>query len=715
MGKGEYAKIILEQSKWASVWSEEKKKFIKCIDSEYGFNVARKLLEFKSTPRGFRIAGTEAERKAAEWIYDEMKSIGLHDVEIKDIPVDSWDFRDASVSILSPEITYHTMRGGSFACLPGTSKDGIVGEVIYVGDGTKTNYDGIDVREKIVLIDTDAYFSYWYNSLFMQAEVRGAKAIIATVTDRGPGTYNDDLISIQDIMGSVKIPAVILNKRDGEKCRQLLKEGTLLTVNIKAEINITYGTKAHYVVGKIPGRNSEKNIILGGHYDAYWDGFLDNATSLGSQLTIAKAMIDSGYKPECNFIFVMNGAEEFGRADTCFDFAVGAYNMLKQNPDWVENTVLFNNFELSALAQTDKFTIGGTCCYGKQLKKIMDEMKLADGNEFFITSTVGADDGVFTKAGIPSIMNISASFYNDDPESVSNYDHTEHDNIERYDPNAFDFNNKAFGLIDLIFDRLLFAPIDISAYMNMYWSEIERSKLKAIYSKYNELENAVNELHDKADHIYKRIVEENIFFENRKLNSLANEDVFEIYDKAWKESKKLISINKIIQLNLIKFGPDNNMIYGHTQPYKYVVAITELIESIINDPSGIGDGIKALENLDNNYLISAFDKEVYKSVSIDAFGADISDSWGKGETIPFPDLYDIITALKHIDISTNCNYEISILEKIKKEQKEILIDILDKELETVKKANGIIETIDIDKTRFYNLIDKPEAEERNMG
>lgn len=698
MGKGEYTKTILEQSKWASTWSEEKRKFIKCIDSEYGFNVAKKLLEFKSTPQGFRIAGTEAEKKAAEWIYDEMKGIGLHDVQIKDIPVDSWDFRDASVSILSPENVYHTMRGGSFACLPGTPEEGIVGEVIYVGDGTKTNYDGIDVRDKIVLIDTDAYYSYWYNSLFMQAEVRGAKAIIATVTDRGPGTYSEDLISIQDIMGCVKIPAVMLNKRDGEKCRQLIKGGTQLTVNVKAEINITYNTKAHYVVGKIPGRNSEKNIILGGHYDAYWDGFLDNASSLGSQLTIAKAIIDSGYKPECNFIFIINGAEEFGLADTCFDFAVGAYYMLKQNPDWIENTILFNNFELSALAQADKFAIGGTCCYGKQLKKIMDEMELVDGNEFFSTPMVGADDGVFSKAGIPSIMNIAASFSSDDPEAVSNYDHTEHDNIERYDPDAFDFNNKAFGLIDLIFDRLLFAPVDISAYMDMYWNEIDQSELKAIYGKYDELENAVSELHNKADHVYKMIVEKNTSFENRNFDSLANKDVFEIYDKAWKESKKLININKIIQSNLIKFGPNHNVIYGHIQPYKYVMAITELLESIINDPSDFRDRIKVLEELDNNYLIGDFDKEVYKSISIDAFGTDIPDSWGKGETMPFPDLYDIITSLKQIDASTNCDHEISILEKIRTEQREILINVLDKELETVKKAGEIIGTVNIDKS-----------------
>ena len=66
--------------------SECFKKFISCVDSEYGYSVAVKLTEFKSTDRGFRIAGTDAEARAGKWIAGEMKRIGLKNVSIRRIP-----------------------------------------------------------------------------------------------------------------------------------------------------------------------------------------------------------------------------------------------------------------------------------------------------------------------------------------------------------------------------------------------------------------------------------------------------------------------------------------------------------------------------------------------------------------------------------------------------------------------------------------------------
>ena len=115
----------------------------------------------------------------------------------------------------------------------------------------------------------------------------------------------------------------------------MLKEGKHITVNIKADIRLTENAEAHYVHGKIIGRNPNRYILVCGHYDAYWDGFQDNATSLGAQMTIAKAMIDSGYKPESTFVFITNGAEECGIKDTYFDFATGAAAIAKQHPEWL--------------------------------------------------------------------------------------------------------------------------------------------------------------------------------------------------------------------------------------------------------------------------------------------------------------------------------------------------------------------------------------------
>lgn len=54
--------------------------YLQKVDSDYGFSVAKKLISFRNTEKGFRLAGTRAENEAADWIAEEMKSIGLQEV-----------------------------------------------------------------------------------------------------------------------------------------------------------------------------------------------------------------------------------------------------------------------------------------------------------------------------------------------------------------------------------------------------------------------------------------------------------------------------------------------------------------------------------------------------------------------------------------------------------------------------------------------------------
>ena len=76
--------------------------YLQKVDSDYGFSVAKKLISFRNTEKGFRLAGTRAENEAADWIAEEMKSIGLQEVTKESLRADSWDFREATVTVLSP-------------------------------------------------------------------------------------------------------------------------------------------------------------------------------------------------------------------------------------------------------------------------------------------------------------------------------------------------------------------------------------------------------------------------------------------------------------------------------------------------------------------------------------------------------------------------------------------------------------------------------------
>lgn len=688
-------------------------KYLQKVDSNYGLSIAEKLITFRNIEKGFRLAGTQAENEAADWIVEEMEKIGLQDVTKESLCADSWDFRQASVTVLFPE-KIKAMEACSFTFLEGTEPEGITGEVVYVGDGTKGNYEGIEVKDKIVLMDTDAYYTYWYNSIFSQAEERGAKAVISTVMDRGPGTYTDDIISVQDVMGTVNIPAVMMTKSDGDRLRTMLKEDKHVTVNIKVDIKVTENAEAHYVHGKIIGRNPNRYILICGHYDAYWEGFQDNATSLGVQLTMAKAMIDSGYMPESNIVFITNGAEECGIKDTYFDFATGATAIVNQHPEWVANMALFNNFENPAIDQTDKFKVAVTGSYKKAFDNVLSKLNLDNGYAIYPSSVVGSDDGIFNKAGAPTYMRISTSFGEEDPEAMENYDHTQYDNANRYEPEVFDFNNRIHGIINMYFDKMPVLPFDFTWDVENYLDDMDENIVGELYPKYMELRNLLETVGEKAKVCYKQAEEA-----NRLLNQIAEASVKKsvlsnIYDLAWEQSQILLKINNIIHKEIYKFGPFSNVIVGHTQPYRYVVVLDELLEEL--KTGKLGDAFERLNELDNNFMIESFDKNVYQKVAIEAFDSSIPPSWGYGETLPFPDFYDVVTKIsskKQCGIA-DFSDEILAIYAIRESQHRILKETLDREKKVFFNVKKLVDVIDIESVIGKEKKIIKESEETNL-
>lgn len=119
---------------------------------------------------------------------------------------------------------------------------------------------------------------------------------------------------------------------------------TLVVDNEVSEDGTTYN-----IMGRIPGRSSDYQIIVGGHYDVHFTGFQDDNCAVGLVLAMTKAMIDSGYQPENDIVFCLHGAEEWGSSYTQYDWTVGAWEMINNvHPEWVGKTLAFLNFELPA-------------------------------------------------------------------------------------------------------------------------------------------------------------------------------------------------------------------------------------------------------------------------------------------------------------------------------------------------------------------------------
>ena len=66
------------------------------IDLSYSLGIMDWLLSLGSNPKlGFRTSGSAAEFAAADFLFEEMKRIGLHHVRKEVVPADNFEFKEA--------------------------------------------------------------------------------------------------------------------------------------------------------------------------------------------------------------------------------------------------------------------------------------------------------------------------------------------------------------------------------------------------------------------------------------------------------------------------------------------------------------------------------------------------------------------------------------------------------------------------------------------
>jgi Iap family predicted aminopeptidase len=447
-------------------------KFLASVDQQYAYDIATELStnpKYLSSSLGGRNAGSDAEHAAADYLLAEMKKIGLTGTEKVGVPVDKWQFNGASL----------TMEGDSKVILPytyataATPKDGLTAEVVYVGNGTMSDYDGIDVKGKIVLIDLDQRANWWVTYPMLEAQYQGAAAIMSANVG-GFAQVSKDALNSQDICGPTGIPCVSISVNDSDYIKTKLEKGTV-KATLKVDNIVSEGGTSYNVIGKIKGKSSDQQIIVGGHYDVHFHGFQDDSCAIGLMLAMAKAMKDSGYVPENDIVFCAHGAEEWGSSYTQFDWTTGAWEMINHaHPEWVGKTLAFVNFELPAYEFADYTSVYSAPemfsmidYYVNQYPLSPDPMNcFAQGvkTEGYQTYTY-SDDFSYYAAGVPSTVN--GFLLQEDMETVFpfyvDYYHSQFDTYEIYDKDVMDFNIKFYGALVSYIDQTPALYLDYTA------------------------------------------------------------------------------------------------------------------------------------------------------------------------------------------------------------------------------------------------------------
>ncbi len=319
------------------------------LDVDYLREVTEKLTGFGDNADGWRPGGSPANLAAVDWIAREMRSVGMRHVAKLPVPIDRWVFGGASVAVAGGA----TYDASSWGGVPGTAADGITAEVLDLGVGQAADYDGVDARGKIVLVNW-AFGDYWVNRHGHQATLEGALAVIFyTGTTAAGAFYNkrdDGLLSFDGTYDDDWVPFVFVSRIAANDLLARIAAGAT-TVTLTSDVELTraeQGGVGYNVLGAVPGTDrSDEFIIFTGHHDAWFRGAADDATAVAAMLGIARAVRETRFRPRRTLLFLASTNEEYGYTDAYYEWLVGCwYAVTEQRPEWGRKAILSLDFEL---------------------------------------------------------------------------------------------------------------------------------------------------------------------------------------------------------------------------------------------------------------------------------------------------------------------------------------------------------------------------------
>ncbi|MBF0715240.1 M28 family peptidase [Gemelliphila palaticanis] len=669
----------------SNIYINKLNNYVEKINTGYSFDISKSLLKYKTNKDlGYRTAGSKAEHEAAEYLFTEMIKLGLTNVKKEKFYLDGWTFEKAEMTF-NYEGKYNNFILGGYQTNFDT-KGKKKYEIVYLNKGTKKDYREIDIKDKLVLIDINQKDEWWVNYPALQANYKGAAGVIVAQSE-GFSEVNDDALNANDIIGPDYAHILSITNRDANILKEILfSNNNSFEVYLDVKSSVEKNTIAYNVTGEIEGEDKDSYIIYSSHYDAYFDGFQDNATAVGIMYGIAKAFVDSGYKPKRTLIFTALAAEEWGTSNTRYDWSTGAYNeVFNINRHWQGKAVLNINFELPAFLHNpfDEITAGYELEeYLNNFVNTIPAVKDAytESTKVLTPLTTWADDWSFSIGGIPAVRNDFTS-----SKFRETHYHTNFDNVDTYNERVFYHHHLLYGALAINYDMLAVAPLDFTNTI---------SKIKSSLLEYkNVINTSNNDLIVLLDKLLIKLstLTSNIGQTNKDYLKLIYEDIDKanvFYNNSQELNKKVLSLFRYFQDNFLRLNWEDEPIFPHEQLCKNINNLNNAINSL--EKNDINKAYDYIFQIDNNYLAYNFDKFVW-----DYFNNYVLDAspeklmWGNGRIVSHCDLYELINLLDN-NKNTDYTIEIDMLKGKLEEEYKKLDNILIEEINNLNKVFDLI-------------------------
>ena len=375
---------------------------------------------------GMYYAGTTGDNARARYIAKVARSIGLVNVHLEPVPIDVFQFKSAGV-----QVGDRHMNASTFAGISPTPSKGLTAPIVYAHEGTAQDFAalataGVDVRGKLVIIDADPN-NWWMNDPQAEATYRGAVGVIFTYgpTTAPYWTWAPDLLASFDSNSDLAdVPAVYVAQQDGAWLEsQIGVSGVGPAANMKLIEKVRLakdGGKGYNVVADLPGRSKDGTFVLfGAHHDAFFHSGTDDTAGCVGNLLLAKAMVDSGYRPTHTVRFMWTTGEEYGVANAYNDWCHGSWWAITHaHPKWAGKIRGFLNID--HFTTSDKLIMqGGEFGALLNAEAAASPSLLPLGYQVKVSGNTWNDTWTFEAAGVP-VVNFTDKQYGD-PRYHSNY------------------------------------------------------------------------------------------------------------------------------------------------------------------------------------------------------------------------------------------------------------------------------------------------------
>ena len=226
---------------------------------------------------GPRVAGTPADRQAAEYMAAQFRQYG-YTVEFHTFQFPFFEVRQVQLQVAGAQP--RTIQAEALLLTASTPPAGIEAEVVPVGLGRPEDFEGRRVAGAIALAERGVLT---FREKMTNAASRGAIAIIVYNNQPGivPGTLQQ----------RAEIPAVMVSPEDGRQMVDATQAGSLRVRLMVDAINETRST-ANVVATKRGTTRPNEIIVIGGHFDSVprSPGANDNASGVATLMEAARVL-----------------------------------------------------------------------------------------------------------------------------------------------------------------------------------------------------------------------------------------------------------------------------------------------------------------------------------------------------------------------------------------------------------------------------------------